>query len=151
MPLLKFDLIEGRHQHQIRALLDAAHEAMVEAFGVPSTDRYQSVTQHRPGELILEDTGLGYWRSNDVVLVTVVSRPRPQEEKLRFYRLLAERLHERCGISPDDIIVSLIENTDADWSFGEGRAQFLTGELGPAAAAEKQDPREIAERLVGYP
>jgi malonate semialdehyde decarboxylase len=81
--------------------------------------------------LILEDTGLGYQRSKDVVLLTVVSRPRPRDAKLAFYRLLARRLDVECGISPDDIIVSLIENADADWSFGHGRAQFLTGELGP--------------------
>jgi malonate semialdehyde decarboxylase len=151
MPLLKFDLIEGRNQNQIRALLDAAHEAMVQAFGVPSTDRYQCVTQHRPGELIVEDTGLGYWRSNDVVLLTVVSRPRPQEEKVYFYRLLAERLHEHCGISRDDLVVSLIENTDADWSFGEGRAQFLTGELGRGASSKAADSKDVAALLVGYP
>lgn len=30
---------------------------------------------------------------------------------------------------PADLIVSLVENSDADWSFGAGRAQFLTKEL----------------------
>ncbi|WP_339499041.1 tautomerase family protein [Pseudomonas silesiensis] len=39
------------------------------------------------------------------------------------------RLQAECDLSPDDLIVSLVENTDADWSFGRGRAQFLTGEL----------------------
>jgi malonate semialdehyde decarboxylase len=151
MPLLKFDLIEGRDETQLRALLDAAHESMVQAFGVPSTDRYQCVNQHRPGELILEDTGLGYRRSKDVVLLTVVSRPRSRDEKLDFYRLLAERLHAACGISGDDIIVSLVENADADWSFGRGRAQFITGELEAAGPAKGADAKAVAELLVGYP
>jgi len=26
-------------------------------------------------------------------------------------------------------MVTLVENSDEDWSFGHGRAQFLTGEL----------------------
>jgi hypothetical protein len=30
---------------------------------------------------------------------------------------------------PADLIVSITENDDEDWSFGHGRAQFLTGEL----------------------
>jgi malonate semialdehyde decarboxylase len=34
-----------------------------------------------------------------------------------------------CGIEQNDIVVSLVANSDADWSFGNGRAQFLTGEL----------------------
>lgn len=129
MPLLKFDVFEGRSDEQLRALLDAAHEAMVQAFQVPNNDRYQVVTQHRPGELVLEDTGLGYPRSSNVVLLTVVSRPRAQEQKTEFYRLLVEKLQAACGLSPDDLIVSLVQNTDADWSFGRGQAQFLTGEL----------------------
>jgi hypothetical protein len=33
------------------------------------------------------------------------------------------------GIEQNDIVVSLVANSDADWSFGNGRAQFLTGEL----------------------
>jgi malonate semialdehyde decarboxylase len=129
MPLLKFDVIRGRTDEQLRTLLDAAHLAMVDAFEVPFSDRYQSVTQHAAGELILHDTGLGYPRSANVVLLTVISRPRSQAQKVTFYRLLAEQLHVDCDLSPDDLIVSLVENSDADWSFGRGRAQFLTAEL----------------------
>ncbi|WP_448107537.1 tautomerase family protein [Pseudomonas azerbaijanoccidentalis] len=129
MPLLKFDIIQGRTDEQLRTLLDGAHQAMVQAFDVPFSDRYQSVTQHRAGELILHDTGLGYSRSDSVVLLTVISRPRSQAQKVEFYRLLAEQLQVDCDLSPDDLIVSLVENSDADWSFGRGRAQFLTAEL----------------------
>ncbi|SIT38968.1 putative tautomerase YrdN (fragment) [Paraburkholderia ribeironis] len=102
---------------------------MVQAFDVPVTDRYQSVTQHRPGELVVEDTGLGYTRSKDVVLLTAVSRKRTEPQKIEFYRLLVENLQTKCGISPDDVIVSIVESDDADWSFGRGRAQFITKEL----------------------
>ncbi|WP_024302055.1 tautomerase family protein [Pseudogulbenkiania sp. MAI-1] len=129
MPLLKFDIIQGRSDEQIRTLLDSAHQAMVQAFEVPPSDRYQCVTQHRPGELVLEDTGLGYTRSVSVVLLTVVTRPRLPAQKVEFYRLLAEKLEADCSLSPDDLIISLVENADADWSFGRGRAQFLTKEL----------------------
>ncbi|MGE7989796.1 tautomerase family protein [Pseudomonas sp. NPDC089554] len=129
MPLLKFDVIQGRDERQLQLLLDTAHQAMVEAFRVPESDRYQCVTQHKAGELMLCDTGLGYRRSHDVVLLTVVSRKRSTDEKVAFYHLLAEKLQFACGLHADDLIVSMVENGDADWSFGRGRAQFLTGEL----------------------
>jgi malonate semialdehyde decarboxylase len=129
MPLLKFDVIAGRNDEELRTLLDTTHEAMVEAFEVPASDRYQSVIQHRPAEMVLEDTGLGFRRSDKVVVLTVISRRRTEAQKQRFYQLLSERLRDRCGISPDDLIISLVENSDADWSFGHGRAQFLTKEL----------------------
>jgi hypothetical protein len=129
VPLLRFDLVAGRRPEAVRSLLDAAHAAVLEAFQVPDGDRYQVVHQHAPGELVVHDTGLGIERTDDVVVLQVTSRPRPREQKEAFYRLLVRGLHDGCGIAPSDVVVSIVENTDADWSFGHGRAQFLTGEL----------------------
>jgi len=56
-----------------------------------------------------------------------VSKARPNEKKL--YSILAKRLESECGIASTDLIVSIVENNDADWSFGLGEAQFLTGKL----------------------
>lgn len=133
MPLLYIDLIEGRTPSQVRALLDAAHDAVVEAFGVPQRDRYQVVRTHPAHEAIALDTGLGIDRTPSLVIVQMVSRRRPRELKLKFYELLASKLAERCGLDPADLIVSVTENQDEDWSFGYGRAQFRTGELATEA------------------
>ena len=129
MPLLRFDLIEGRTDDEIQTLLDAAHRAMLEAFRVPERDRYQIVQEHKRGRMIVEDTGLGIERTDKVVVVQVISRPRTREKKETFYRLLCEELERSCGIATSDVMVSIVENTDEDWSFGLGRGQFLTGEL----------------------
>lgn len=59
----------------------------------------------------------------------MTSKSRPEEKKQKFYRLLAERLESECGIASTDLIVSIVENDNADWSFGLGEAQFLTGKL----------------------
>ncbi|OBG95913.1 tautomerase [Mycobacterium sp. E3251] len=129
MPLLYIDLIEGRTPSEVRALLDAVHESVVEAFGVPPRDRYQVVRTHPAHEIVALDTGLGISRSSNQVIVNVVSRRRTRAMKEKFYELLATNLAERCGLDPADLIVSITENGDEDWSFGHGRAQFLTGEL----------------------
>ncbi|SHN03310.1 Phenylpyruvate tautomerase PptA, 4-oxalocrotonate tautomerase family [Pseudomonas asturiensis] len=129
MPLINIDLIEGRSDDQVKILLDAVHRAVVEAFQVPEGDRYQIVNEHRPSRMIVEDTGLGIPRTDKVVMISVTSRPRTEESKVRFYQLLAQALQEDCGIDANDLMVSIVTNTDADWSFGHGRAQFLTGEL----------------------
>ena len=129
MPLLRFDVVKGRNEKALNTLLDTAHEAMLEAFEVPATDRYQIVHQHEPNELVVEDTGLGLSRSDNLVMISIVSKPRTQHQKERLYALLAERLESECGISPQDLMVSITENGDADWSFGMGEAQFLTGKL----------------------
>ena len=129
MPLLRFDLVEGRSDADLKTLLDAAHEAMVEAFNVPVRDRYQIVHEHKRSRLIVEDTGLGIPRTDKVVMLQVTSRPRDRAMKVAFYRLLCERLEARCGIKPSDVMVDIVTNGDEDWSFGLGRAQFLEGDL----------------------
>jgi len=129
MPLLRFDLIEGRTDGEMKTLLDAAHRAMLAAFKVPARDRYQIVHEHAPSRMIVEDTGLGIPRTDKVVFLQMTSRPRKKKQKEAFYRLLCEELERSCGIAPSDVVVSIVENSDEDWSFGLGRGQFLTGEL----------------------
>lgn len=130
MPLVRIDVIENRRTpEQLRELADAVQDVMLEAFAAPARDRYQIITEHRPGRIIAEDTGLGYTRTDDVVVVQVLQQGRDEAQKQAVYRALAERLRERTGLDPQDLIVAVSANTRADWSFGEGRAQFLEGRL----------------------
>jgi tautomerase-like protein len=129
MPLLCFDLIQGRSESQIKRILDVTHEVMVNAFNVPERDRYQIVREHAPSGIIIEDTGLGIKRTPNMMVLQITTRPRSRAMKQAFYRSLVERLADGCGISPSDVVVTFVTNTDEDWSFGLGRAQFVTGEL----------------------
>ena len=129
MPLLRFDLVEGRTDAELQTLLDAAHEAMLESLKVPARDRYQIVHEHKASRMIIQDTGLNIPRTDKIVMLQVTSRPRSEEMKTTFYRLLCEKLETRSGIKPTDVMVNFVINSDADWSFGLGRAQFLVGDL----------------------
>ena len=60
---------------------------------------------------------------------SLITRPRTTEEKKNFYFLLVKELGDKLGIQSEDVMINLTVNTDEDWSFGFGRAQFLTGEL----------------------
>ena len=129
MPLIQVDLQKQDDKKRLKNILDTIHECAVEAFEIPERDRYQIVSQHDPEEMILLDTGLGFERTKDQIVVRVTSKQRPREKKEKLYSLLCERLNVNCGIPPKDLHVSITENSDADWSFGFGKAQFLTGDL----------------------
>jgi phenylpyruvate tautomerase PptA (4-oxalocrotonate tautomerase family) len=129
MPLLRIDVIQGRSKAELKELLDAIHGAMLAAFKVPERDRYQIVHEHPAAEMIIEDTGLGIPRTESIVMLQVTTRPRSQFEKRNFYELLCQELLRRCGIKASDVVVSITQNTDEDWSFGYGRAQFISGDL----------------------
>jgi hypothetical protein len=129
MPLLKFHLYRGRSSDELDRLLDVAHDVMVQTFEVPIEDRYQIVNEHTPSHMRALDTGLGFPRTEKFVLLEVVSRPRGTPAKVAFYENLCSALQEKCGVPVSDVMISFTENADDDWSFGLGRAQFLTGEL----------------------
>ena len=129
MPLIRFDMIEGRTETEITKILDISHKVTVDAFQVPEGDRYQIVHQHHPYEMIIKDTGLGFERSKNVIVITITTHTRTHEEKEAYYKKLVLALKEECKIDPADIMVSMVVNEDEDWSFGFGKAQFLTGQL----------------------
>lgn len=130
MPLIKVDIVEGRSEQDIRKLLDVIHSAVLKAFDVPKGDRYQIVTQHKSYEMVLEDTDLGFTREQqEIVAITVISRKRECQDKITFYQLVKEGLEDQLKIDSKNILISITENGDADWSFGFGEAQFITGKL----------------------
>ena len=130
MPLVRIDVVEGRRTpEQLRLLADTVQEVMLDVFAAPPGDRYQVITEHRPGQLICEDTGLGIERTDDLVVLQVFQQGRSEEQKRALYAGLARRLEESTGLSPSDLVVSVATNTREDWSFGLGRAQFLEGDL----------------------
>jgi phenylpyruvate tautomerase PptA (4-oxalocrotonate tautomerase family) len=123
-------VIEGRRTpEQLRLLADTVQEVVLDVFAAPPGDRYQVLTEHRPGQLTCEDTGLGIERTDDLVVLQVFQQGRSEEQKRALYAGLARRLEEVTGLAPSDLIVSVIGNSREDWSFGMGRAQFLEGDL----------------------
>lgn len=129
MPLLRVDVIEGRSQDETQALLDALHECVITAFGVPERDRFQILTEHPPGQMVIQDVGLDFDRTEQMVVVQMTTTPRTLASRKLFFRTVAEVLRDRCGISPQDIVVNIVTTSESDWSFGEGKPQFLTGDL----------------------
>ncbi len=130
MPLARVDLVEGRSDEQLAVLADTIYQVERDVFSAPEDDRYVVITEHRPGRMFLGSTGLGYQRSADAMVIQITEQNRDRDQKEALYRALAERLHAAIGLRPEDLIVSIVASTPEDWSFGLGRAQFLTGELG---------------------
>ena len=83
MPIVYYDVVRGRSPDQIRALLDSAQAALVEAFEIPERDRYQLVTEHSRGEMIIQDNGLGIERSENIVVIHLINRRERKPEPRR--------------------------------------------------------------------
>ena len=129
MPLVRIDVQAGRTPTQLRGLADTVQEVMLDVFAAPVGDRYQIITEHAVGHIIAEDTGLGLERTDGVTVIQIFQQGRNVEQKQVAYDQLAKRLDAAELVRPEDLIVSVMANEREDWSFGLGRAQFLTGEL----------------------
>jgi hypothetical protein len=119
----RISLLKGKSPDYLRALADSLHAAMVEAFNVPPTDRFQVIHQHEPHELIFDRDyeSQGGPRSDDFVMIAITAgKPRTTEIKQAFYRRLVERLAEAPGINPRDVLVVITTSLGDEWSFSGG-------------------------------
>jgi hypothetical protein len=66
--------------------------------------------------------GLGEGRIDDVVIIQIVHTGGTQEQKRALYRDLADRLHDRLSLRENELIVTIVENTHANWSIGDDQA-----------------------------
>ncbi|WP_406446943.1 tautomerase family protein [Streptomyces sp. NBC_01613] len=135
MPLVRIDLVKGHSDAQIRAIADAIHAAVVEVLTVPKRDRFQIITEHEASRIIALDAGLGFERSDDLVVIQIITQTgRSTAVKQRLYAAIAASL-ANVGVAGQDVFIGYVENTPEDWSFGFGRAQYIEGDLGIPAAA----------------
>jgi 4-oxalocrotonate tautomerase len=125
MPLVRIDLRLGKSAAYRAALGDAVHQAMVETINVPAADRFQVIAEHPAGGMIHDPSYLGISRSEDVVFVQItLNTGRTVEMKKALYARLAELLARSPGLRSEDVLVSLVEVTKENWSFGNGVAQY---------------------------
>lgn len=99
---------------------------MVETLAVPEHDRFQIITEHQTEALIYDPIYLGIDRSDDIVVVQItLSAGRKPKQKRDFFARAAELLAQEPGLKPQELMVSLVEVVWENWSFGDGKAQYM--------------------------
>jgi 4-oxalocrotonate tautomerase len=126
MPLVEIDLLEGRSEAELDAISDAVHEAMVAVLDVPQRDRFQIITERRPGHLRFDPNYLDVDRDEQFLLIRItLAAGRSTDAKQALYRRLAGLLAERIGMRTENLAVVMLENEREDWSFGRGSASYV--------------------------
>ena len=127
MPLVTISLLEGKSAQYKRAIADAVHQALVSAIGVPPDDRFQVITEHSRDDLIFDSNYLGIARSDAFVVVQITLRSgRTNELKKTLYGSVVDGMANQPGLRREDVMIVLIENELADWSFGKGIASYVS-------------------------
>lgn len=127
MPLVRIDLIQGKSSDYRAAIGEVVYQAMLGILNVPKNDRFQVIAEHPAEDFIFDPTYLGVQRSKDCIFIQItLSEGRTVELKQRFYKAVADGLHERLALRREDVFINLVEVTKENWSFGNGEAQYVT-------------------------
>ena len=76
-------------------------------------------------DLIFPDEYLGNSYSNILFINITCKEGRTKEQKRKLYVLCAKTISEKTKIKKDDIFITIIENHQDNWSFGNGIAQLM--------------------------
>lgn len=125
MPFVKIWLRRGKNPEYLRSVADCVHEALVAQANVPPDDRFQIINELDDNALIAHPAYGGVSRSNDLVVVEItLNAGRTVEIKKNLYADIAARLERAVDLRPDDVMISLVEVTKENWSFGGGKATY---------------------------
>jgi 4-oxalocrotonate tautomerase len=126
MPLVRIDMLAGKPPAYRAKVGEIVYEAMRQVLNVPEHDRFQVIEEHAKDEMVFDREYLGIPRSDDCIFFQItLNAGRSVELKQRFYKLLADRLHEELKLRREDVLVNLVEVGKEDWSFGNGEAQYV--------------------------
>jgi 4-oxalocrotonate tautomerase len=125
MPLVRIDLAEGKSPEYGKQVGQIVYRALTDVMNAPKDDLFQIITEHRQSGLQFDREFLGIHRSDDCIFVQItLNSGRTVEMKQRFYKALADGLHESLKLRREDVFISLVEVSKENWSFGNGEAQY---------------------------
>jgi phenylpyruvate tautomerase PptA (4-oxalocrotonate tautomerase family) len=114
MPLVKVSLLKGRSIEEKKAILDAIHAALLEAFKIPENDRSQRIFEFEPDNFDIPEEKT----SNYTIIEIDVFPGRSLGAKRKLYQKIVQNLEEK--IQPNDILVVLKELPLDNWGVRGG-------------------------------
>lgn len=115
MPFTTLTLLEGRSFEEKRALLDATHDALMTAFGIPEDDRTQVINEIPP-----DNWDVAGFPDRIIVEIKVFAG-RSLEAKRTLYRELVGNM-EQCGVPPREVFIVVTDLPTENWGIRGGQA-----------------------------
>jgi 4-oxalocrotonate tautomerase len=127
MPLVRITLRPAHPPEFLRDLSEAIHAALVAQANVPQDDKFHIIEEIPAERLIAHPSYGGVQRSENLVIIQItLNAGRTVEIKKNLYADIVRRLQEAVDIRPDDVLISLVEVTRENWSFGNGIATYAS-------------------------
>ncbi|WP_312991785.1 tautomerase family protein [Chryseobacterium flavum] len=124
MPLIRITLSENYSQEECGRISQSVHSAMIQEFNVPEDDYFHIIEQISPSRLFFPDQYLGMKHDAGILFIQIIAATgRTTEQKQKLYKSIATEISASININPQNIIITLLENSKENWSFGNGELQ----------------------------
>lgn len=111
MPLIRVEILKGKDASYKKTLLDAVHDALAAAIGIPDWDRFQRLYELEP-ECFERAPG----KTDHFTMIEITMFPgRTKEQKAKIYEEIVQALQERLGIANTDVFIVLQEPPNENW------------------------------------
>jgi phenylpyruvate tautomerase PptA (4-oxalocrotonate tautomerase family) len=115
MPLVKVSLLKGKSKEEKKALSDAIHAALMEAFRIPENDRNQRIFEFEP-----ENFDVPEGKTSNYTLIEITAFPgRSLDAKRKLYQTIVKNLN-KLDIQPNDLLIVLKEPPLDNWGVRGG-------------------------------
>jgi len=115
MPLVKVSLLKGKSKEEKKALSDAIHAALMEAFRIPENDRNQRIFEFEP-----ENFDVPEGKTSNYTLIEITAFPgRSLDAKRKLYQTIIQNLN-KLDIQPNDLLIVLKEPPLDNWGVRGG-------------------------------
>jgi phenylpyruvate tautomerase PptA (4-oxalocrotonate tautomerase family) len=121
MPFARIDLAHGKPAAYRATVCDIVYEGIVRILKAPDGDRFMIIGEHAAENFVFDPNFLDIKRSPDLIYIQVTSTVgNTKEQKLAFFRYIADELNRRLSMRREDVFISLVFVARQDWSFGNG-------------------------------
>ena len=117
LPIVKIEIYKGFDAGYRKKILDGVHQALVDSFKIPDSDRNQLMYEFDDDKF---ERNANKSRAFTIIEITAF-KGRSREAKRMLYRKIVENLKAMPGIEPEDILITINEPELVNWGIHGGK------------------------------
>ena len=127
MPFVRITLKKDKALEFKNNISSSIHQALMDVYAIPEDDLFQVIEEVDGENIIYPASYMGIKHSSDIIYIAITAKiGRTVEMKKTLYKKIVANIHASSQHNKNDVFITLIENSEEDWSFGNGVAQLIT-------------------------
>lgn len=127
MPFVRISLRKGKNHEFKKNVSMSVHHALTDAFSIPEDDLFQVIGEFDEDNIVYPYSYMGIQHTGDIIFIQITAKKgRTAAMKKSLYKKVVSNIFESTQHRQSDVFITIIENTEENWSFGNGEAQLIS-------------------------